>query len=318
MRAEMMRIYKGRRSTPSAVACPSSCRCLLHRAYWCCCPPSRCARRPGLAGITTCRCATYFILPLIMLAANLFQVWLNPPAADLMAEDDGSCPSCFGIMFFAFLGAGALLGHQHRAGIAQQWLINGSLGELSHWRESGPPWLGASMRRRWHSIAAMRGAATAAEQGSRELLFRPPRAIYPAGGFAGKPPFNGLAPSPADNRAPCLPPASPPPRPHRRHRHGARAWRGGHPADPSPQPLDGVIDAVGRPPPASPRGHFTRRCVTQRARPSTTAWRCDLPGAALTPASMCWSCRRMAAVVLQLLLARASLRPAPARAWPSG
>ena len=71
----------------------------------------------------------WFILPLIMLAANPVQVWLNPPAAPPMQQKMmWIMPLVFGIMFFIPPGLVLYWVTNTVLGIAQQWLINRQLG----------------------------------------------------------------------------------------------------------------------------------------------------------------------------------------------
>jgi YidC/Oxa1 family membrane protein insertase len=65
-----------------------------------------------------------------MTLSSLFQVWLNPPAADPMQQKMmWSMPVIFGVMFF-FFPAGLVLYWltNNILSIAQQWWINRSLG----------------------------------------------------------------------------------------------------------------------------------------------------------------------------------------------
>jgi YidC/Oxa1 family membrane protein insertase len=72
----------------------------------------------------------WFILPLLMTASSLFQVWLQPPAADPMQQRMmWMMPIMFGVMFF-FFPAGLVLYWltNNILSIAQQWWINRQLG----------------------------------------------------------------------------------------------------------------------------------------------------------------------------------------------
>ncbi|MBV8603198.1 MAG: membrane protein insertase YidC [Pelomonas sp.] len=76
----------------------------------------------------------YFILPLIMLASQLFQVWLNPTPPDpVQAKMMWVMPLMFSVMFFVF-PAGLVLYWltNNILSIAQQWFINKQLGVANH------------------------------------------------------------------------------------------------------------------------------------------------------------------------------------------
>ncbi|KPF48189.1 insertase [beta proteobacterium AAP121] len=74
----------------------------------------------------------WFILPILMTASSLFQVWLNPAPPDPMqAKLMWIMPLAFGFMFF-FFPAGLVLYWltNNILSIAQQWFINKQLGVL--------------------------------------------------------------------------------------------------------------------------------------------------------------------------------------------
>jgi YidC/Oxa1 family membrane protein insertase len=74
----------------------------------------------------------WFILPVLMTASSLFQVWLNPAPPDPMqAKLMWIMPLAFGFMFF-FFPAGLVLYWltNNILSIAQQWFINKKLGVL--------------------------------------------------------------------------------------------------------------------------------------------------------------------------------------------
>jgi YidC/Oxa1 family membrane protein insertase len=87
--------------------------------------------RPGSAGSPTCRAKDpWFILPLLMTASSLFQVWLNPTPPDpVQAKMMWIMPLAFSFMFF-FFPAGLVLYWltNNILSIAQQWFINKQLG----------------------------------------------------------------------------------------------------------------------------------------------------------------------------------------------
>ena len=72
----------------------------------------------------------WFILPILMTASSLFQVWLNPTPPDPMqAKMMWIMPLAFSFMFF-FFPAGLVLYWltNNVLSIAQQWFINKRLG----------------------------------------------------------------------------------------------------------------------------------------------------------------------------------------------
>jgi YidC/Oxa1 family membrane protein insertase len=72
----------------------------------------------------------WFILPILMTASSLVQVWLNPTPPDpVQARLMWIMPLAFGIMFF-FFPAGLVLYWltNNILSIAQQWWINKQLG----------------------------------------------------------------------------------------------------------------------------------------------------------------------------------------------
>jgi YidC/Oxa1 family membrane protein insertase len=72
----------------------------------------------------------WFILPVLMTASSLLQVWLNPTPPDaVQAKLMWIMPLAFGFMFF-FFPAGLVLYWltNNILSIAQQWTINKQLG----------------------------------------------------------------------------------------------------------------------------------------------------------------------------------------------
>jgi YidC/Oxa1 family membrane protein insertase len=132
MQAEMMRIYKEEKVNPVGGCLPIFLQMPFFIAlYWVLLSTVEMRQAPWIGWITDLSVRDpYFILPLIMLAANLFQVWLNPPAADPMQQKMmWIMPIVFGIMFFAFPSGLVLYWVTNTVlGIAQQWLINRQLG----------------------------------------------------------------------------------------------------------------------------------------------------------------------------------------------
>ncbi len=132
MQSEMMRIYKEEKVNPVGGCLPIFLQMPFFIAlYWVLLSTVEMRQAPWIGWITDLSVRDpYFILPLIMLAANLFQVWLNPPAADPMQQKMmWIMPLVFGIMFFAFPSGLVLYWVTNTVlGIAQQWLINRQLG----------------------------------------------------------------------------------------------------------------------------------------------------------------------------------------------
>jgi YidC/Oxa1 family membrane protein insertase len=132
MQAEMMRIYKEEKVNPVGGCLPIFLQMPIFMAlYWVLLSTVEMRHAPWTLWITDLSVRDpYFILPLLMMASSLFQVWLNPPATDPMQQKMmWIMPVAFGVMFFVF-PAGLVLYWltNNILSIAQQWLINKRLG----------------------------------------------------------------------------------------------------------------------------------------------------------------------------------------------
>jgi len=132
MQQEMMRIYREEKINPIGGCLPIFAQMPIFMAlYWVLLSTVEMRQAPWIFWITDLSVRDpYFILPLLMMASSLFQVWLNPPAADPMQQKMmWIMPVAFGIMFFVF-PAGLVLYWltNNILSIAQQWMINKQLG----------------------------------------------------------------------------------------------------------------------------------------------------------------------------------------------
>jgi YidC/Oxa1 family membrane protein insertase len=132
MQQEMMRIYREEKVNPLGGCLPILAQMPFFIAlYWVLLSSVEMRNAPWIGWIQDLAVPDpWFILPLLMTASSLFQVWLNPPAADPMQQKMmWSMPVIFGVMFF-FFPAGLVLYWltNNILSIAQQWWINRSLG----------------------------------------------------------------------------------------------------------------------------------------------------------------------------------------------
>jgi len=132
MQQEMMKIYREEKVNPIGGCLPIFLQMPIFMAlYWVLLSTVEMRQAPWIWWITDLSVRDpYFILPLLMMASSLFQVWLNPPAADPMQQRMmWFMPVAFGIMFFVF-PAGLVLYWltNNILSIAQQWLINKRMG----------------------------------------------------------------------------------------------------------------------------------------------------------------------------------------------
>jgi YidC/Oxa1 family membrane protein insertase len=132
MQQEMMRIYREEKVNPIGGCLPIFAQMPIFMAlYWVLLSTVEMRQAPWAFWITDLSVRDpYFILPLLMMASSLFQVWLNPPAADPMQQKMmWIMPVAFGVMFFVF-PAGLVLYWltNNILSIAQQWMINKQLG----------------------------------------------------------------------------------------------------------------------------------------------------------------------------------------------
>jgi YidC/Oxa1 family membrane protein insertase len=132
MQQEMMRIYREEKVNPLGGCLPIVAQMPFFIAlYWVLLSSVEMRNAPWIGWITDLSAPDpWFILPLLMTASSLFQVWLNPAPADPMqAKMMWMMPLIFGVMFF-FFPAGLVLYWltNNILSIAQQWWINRQLG----------------------------------------------------------------------------------------------------------------------------------------------------------------------------------------------
>lgn len=132
MQQEMMKIYREEKINPIGGCLPIFLQMPIFMAlYWVLLSTVEMRQAPWILWITDLSVRDpYFILPLLMMLSSLFQVWLNPPAADPMQQKMmWIMPIAFGIMFFVF-PAGLVLYWltNNILSIAQQWMINKQMG----------------------------------------------------------------------------------------------------------------------------------------------------------------------------------------------
>ena len=134
MQQAMMRIYKEEKVNPLGGCLPIFVQMPFFIAlYWVLLASVEMRNAPWIGWITDLAAKDpWFILPVLMTASSLFQVWLNPTPADPMqAKLMWFMPLAFGFMFF-FFPAGLVLYWltNNILSIAQQWFINKQLGVL--------------------------------------------------------------------------------------------------------------------------------------------------------------------------------------------
>jgi YidC/Oxa1 family membrane protein insertase len=134
MQQEMMRIYREEKVNPIGGCLPIFVQMPFFIAlYWVLLSSVEMRNAPWIGWITDLSAADpWFILPVLMTASSLFQVWLNPAPPDpIQAKMMWIMPLAFGIMFF-FFPAGLVLYWltNNVLSIAQQWFINRQLGVL--------------------------------------------------------------------------------------------------------------------------------------------------------------------------------------------
>jgi len=132
MQQEMMKIYREEKVNPIGGCLPIVVQMPFFIAlYWVLLSTVEMRNAPWIGWITDLSVADpWFILPVLMTASSLFQVWLNPKPPDPMqAKLMWFLPLAFGIMFF-FFPAGLVLYWltNNILSIAQQWYINKQLG----------------------------------------------------------------------------------------------------------------------------------------------------------------------------------------------
>ncbi len=134
MQQAMMRIYKEEKVNPLGGCLPIFVQMPFFIAlYWVLLASVEMRNAPWIGWITDLAAKDpWFILPVLMTASSLFQVWLNPTPTDPMqAKLMWFMPLAFGFMFF-FFPAGLVLYWltNNILSIAQQWFINKQLGVL--------------------------------------------------------------------------------------------------------------------------------------------------------------------------------------------
>ncbi len=132
MQQEMMRIYREEKVNPLGGCLPILVQMPFFIAlYWVLLSSVEMRQAPWIGWITDLSAQDpWFILPVLMTASSLFQVWLNPAPTDPMqAKLMWIMPLAFGFMFF-FFPAGLVLYWltNNILSIAQQWYINKKLG----------------------------------------------------------------------------------------------------------------------------------------------------------------------------------------------
>ena len=134
MQQQMMRIYREEKVNPIGGCLPIFVQMPFFIAlYWVLLSSVEMRNAPWIGWITDLAAKDpWFILPVLMTASSLFQVWLNPTPPDpVQAKMMWFMPLAFGIMFF-FFPAGLVLYWltNNLLSIAQQWFINKQLGVL--------------------------------------------------------------------------------------------------------------------------------------------------------------------------------------------
>jgi YidC/Oxa1 family membrane protein insertase len=134
MQQEMMRIYREEKVNPLGGCLPIVVQMPFFIAlYWVLLSTVEMRGAPWIGWISDLSVKDpWFILPILMTASSLFQVWLNPKPPDPMqAKMMWVMPLAFSVMFFVF-PAGLVLYWltNNILSIAQQWFINKRLGVL--------------------------------------------------------------------------------------------------------------------------------------------------------------------------------------------
>ncbi len=132
MQQEMMRIYREEKVNPVGGCLPILLQMPFFMGlYWVLLSSVEMRGAPWMGWIVDLSVKDpYFILPLLMTASSLFQVWLNPKPPDPMqAKMMWFMPLAFSFMFFVF-PAGLVLYWlvNNILSIAQQWMINKQMG----------------------------------------------------------------------------------------------------------------------------------------------------------------------------------------------
>ncbi len=136
LQQEMMRIYREEKINPLGGCLPILVQMPFFIAlYWVLLSSVEMRNAPWIGWIHDLAAKDpFFILPLLMTASSLFQVWLNPTPPDpVQARMMWIMPLVFSVMFFVF-PAGLVLYWltNNILSIAQQWFINKRLGVLGN------------------------------------------------------------------------------------------------------------------------------------------------------------------------------------------
>ncbi|MCH7345395.1 membrane protein insertase YidC [Pelomonas sp. CA6] len=132
MQQEMMRIYREEKVNPIGSCLPIFLQMPFFIAlYWVLLSSVEMRHAPWIGWITDLSAKDpFFVLPLLMTATSLLQVWLNPTPPDpVQAKMMWIMPLAFSVMFF-FFPSGLVLYWlvNNILSIAQQWAINKQLG----------------------------------------------------------------------------------------------------------------------------------------------------------------------------------------------
>ena len=132
MQMEMMRVYREEKVNPMGGCLPILIQIPVFIAlYWVLLSSIEMRGAPWILWVKDLSTPDpYFILPILMTASSLLQVWLNPTPPDPMqAKMMWAMPLLFSVMFF-FFPAGLVLYWltNNILSIAQQWFINRKLG----------------------------------------------------------------------------------------------------------------------------------------------------------------------------------------------
>ncbi len=132
MQQEMMKLYRDEKVNPLGSCLPILLQMPFFIAlYWVLLSSVEMRHAPWLGWITDLSATDpWFILPVLLMASSLLQVWLQPAPTDPMqAKLMWFMPIAFGFMFF-FFPSGLVLYWltNNLLSIAQQWLINKQMG----------------------------------------------------------------------------------------------------------------------------------------------------------------------------------------------
>lgn len=136
MQTEMMKLYKEEKVNPMGGCLPILVQIpVFISLYWVILSTVEFRNAPWIGWIQDLSSPDpYYILPLLMAATSVLQVWLNPkPADEMQAKMMWIMPIAFSIMFFFFPSGLVLYWLTNNIlSIAQQWLINKKLGVLNN------------------------------------------------------------------------------------------------------------------------------------------------------------------------------------------